>query len=287
MQLATIENFSDAYLDVKRQGHCVCNNIFLDGAEIQSILTKKKCFLYKEEDSLFLLIPYHNNLYYDCLYLARNLDSMSNGIQSLCNLSSVPDNLRISIIGKCESIEATSAMLQQHGFKFRKKILRMQSASLSSKMLAAMRSLAAGYEDKVSFAVPDDAEEIYDLLAEYFDIVGDNIPEIETIRENIEKGHVIVLRHEGKIISLHYFTINRNTMFGLYDVTRKEYRKDGAFMAVALFKHDYFASQNIKCNRALAWRNLEDIKIISHANQINEYADGVCIYYMLRSANAK
>lgn len=282
MQHATFERFSAAHDALKARTRCTITNLFLDSRTLRALLTEKRCLTHVEEGALFLLIPYHET-YYDCLYLAADGSALADGLGLLVEAYHEPLALRGSCVGREPQAGEAAELFRRQGFVLTKKLLRMQLRRAPEKMLTAMRSYADEYRECMSFANPEDAEEILALLKEEFDLVADNLPELDAIRENILRGQVAVLRRDGKIASLHYFSLVRNTLHSLYDVTRKEYRREGFFMALATFVDEYFTKQGKKNVRALGWRDATRQKLVKHAKKSNQPPDGIVIYNMLRT----
>jgi hypothetical protein len=295
MHLATFDAFSVAYDALKARRRCKLSNLFWDSFSLRGLLAHKACPLYMTEGTLFLLIPYHD-VYYDCLYLAIDEKALEAGLVELLSLYHGPLGIRASIIAKEPAAGDVAEIFRRQDFVLTKKLLRMRLAGSSKKILNAMRLFAdeyrncmflgepgAAYEyrDRVSFADLDDAEEILEILKENFDLVADNLPELAAVRENIIRQQIAVLRRDGIIASLHYFYLHHNTLHLLYDVTRKEYRREGFFMLLAAFMHEHFTKQGRKDMRVLGWRDAGRRKLLSHARKSNEHPDGIVIYNML------
>lgn len=280
MQPATFESFSAAHDALKGQRRCTVTNLFLDSHALRVLLAEKTCPLHVAEGALFLLIPYHE-AYYDCLYLAADGIAFAEGLRQLLESYHEPLALRGSSVGKEPQTGEVADLFRQHGFVLTKKLLRMQLKRAPEKILNAMRPYADEYRECMSFAVPEDAEEILDLLKEEFDLVADNLPELSAIREHTLRQEIAVLRRDGKIASLHYFHMHMNALHSLYDVTRKEYRREGFFMALASFVQDHFIKQGKKNVRALGWRDASRQKLVKHAKKSNQQPDEVVIYNML------
>lgn len=283
MQHATPEVYFSAYDTLKAHYHCKFSNIFLDSIAIKKILTEKECFIYVTNGVVFLFIPMHK-LFYDCLYIAVDENLLDDGLNSLCSKPEFALDIRVSIIGKEPGSGIQAELFQRHGFSLRKKLLRTRLDEVPKNIVDAMRPFAEEYEGCTSFAVQEDAEEISELLEEHFDPVGDNLPELAAIRENIARQQVAVLRQDGRIAALHYFQRQRNTLHALYDITRKEYRSKGLFMALAMFMHEYFMESK-KCNRAFGWRDETQNRLVKYAKKSNQNHDGVCIYNLLYSCD--
>lgn len=281
MQSATFEYFSAAYDALKANMRCTLSNIFLDRHNLCELLEGRHCFQYISENSLFLLIPTHG-MYYDCLYLAKDKESMAAPLAEMLSLYHNALPIRCSIIGKEPWSRELSQLFEKDGFVLSKKLLRMKLAGPEAKLLEAMRPYAEEYRGQMDFANEEDAEEILSLLLDNFDPVGDNLPGLTDIRVHIARKNVAVLRQDGKIASLHYFFIQHNTLHALYDVTRKEYRGgNGFFMALAVFVHDHFSAQGRQYTRLLGWRDAAKQKLVKHAKKSNQIPDGVVIYNML------
>lgn len=280
MQHATLENFSAAHDALKARTRCTRTNLFQDSHELAAMLAEKHCLLHETEKSLFLLVPYHS-AYYDCLFLAADTPALADGVRGLQEAYREPLALRGSCVGREPLAGETAELFRQQGFKLAKKLLRMRFERAPEKILSIMRSYADEYQDCMSFAHPDDAEEILDILKKEFDIVADNLPELEAIRKNILNKGVVILRKDNKIASLKYFQEHKNILHNLYDVTLQEYRREGFFMALSIFVYNYFNAQK-KSIRTFGWRDISSQKLIKHAHENNQQPDGIIIYNMLR-----
>lgn len=280
MTHATIDTFSVAHDSLKLRHRCKLTNIFLDSTSLQEVLSERHCLQYNTDKALFLLVPRHNS-YYDCLYMAVDGLALKKGIDAVLSNYHSEMSIRGAVIGKEPQALEIAEIFHDLGFRLTKRLLRMQLGAPAQKILDAMRPFADENRDSMSFATPDDAEEILEILKDNFDLVADNLPELSVIRDNIVKKQVAILRRDNKIASLHYFHIYNSTLHSLYDVTRKEYRKEGFFMALAIFINEYFSGQSKKSMRAFGWRDATNQKLVKHAKKSNQNSDGVIIYNML------
>jgi len=280
MQQATYENFITAHDKLKLLCRCKLSNIFLDSLNLREIIEKKVCFMYTDDKSLFLTIPRHE-IYYDLLYISENEETLCKGLTGLYSYLSLKLPIRASIIGKEYHIRDTVKIFNQHGFNIIKKLLRMRIYQPKEKILDLMRPYAEEFRNYISFASKDDAQEILEILKQEFDVVGDNLPELSQIVRDIDSKHIIILRYGEEISALHYFQISRGTIHALYDVTRKEYRREGFFMALASFVNEYHSALGQKKLRVLGWRDATNPKLIKHAQKNNQNLDGIVIYNLL------
>lgn len=281
MQYATPEQFFTAYDNLKAQCRCKYSNIFLDSQALQGTILRKKCFFYQCENSIFILIPYHNS-YYDCLFMAKDDEALTSGFASLQRQYFEALPVRCSIIGKEPLAGSIANKLEEVNFKLTKKLLRMQTEGAKPKVLAAMRLFAEEYRDKMFFAEEKDAKEILEILKDNFDVIADNLPEYEAIVENIAKKQVAVLRQDNRIASLDYFVIQNSAFHGIYNVTRKEYRGgNGFFMALSTFVNEHAQSLGLRYARSHGWIDATNMSLVSHAHKTNKNFDGIVIYNML------
>ena len=285
MQNTTFELFTTAHDALKARRRCTLCNIFQNSLSLRGLLVEKSCLLHETDGAVFLLVPYHG-YYHDCLYHAADETALEEGITDLLARYSSPLAIRGSVIAKEPQAEKTAQVFLRQGFSLKKKLLRMLARKAPKKIREALHTLVEGYLDCVSFAAPEEAEEILEILLENFDLVADNVPELPAIRENIVKQQVAVLRRDGKIASLNYFTCSNSHIHGLFDVTRKEYRKEGLFLAVQVFLEGYFSSLNRKIARGMGWRDIAATRLVKHSEKSNACFDGVVIYNMLWTTNA-
>lgn len=281
MQAATFENFVAAYDTLKATARSAVSNIFLNRYDLSERIKSKCCLQYVTENSIFLLVPTHDS-YYDLLFCTKDKESMAASLTKLLSEYCNALPIRCSIVGKEPLAGELSQLFEKKRFSLIKKLLRMRLAEPETKVLEAMRPYAEEYRGQMSFAHEKDAEEILSILLDNFDPAGDNLPELQSIREHIAQKNIAVLRKDGKIVSLHYFSVQNSTLHALYDVTRKEYRGgNGFFMALAVFVHDYFLAQGKRHTRLLGWRDAAKQKLLKHARKSNQTPDGVVIYNML------
>ena len=280
MRDATFELFASMHDALKARHPCTLCNIFQDSLALRKLLAEKPCLLHKAERAFFLLIPYHE-YYHDCLYLAADIAALEEGLEGLLTAYCSPLAIRGSVIGKERLAEEVALAFQRQGFRLEKKLLRMLLGKAPEKIRKALLVFVEEYRNSVSFARPDDAEEVLEILLESFDLVADNIPELSAIRENIAKQQVAILRRDDKILSLNYFDYSNGQIRSLFDVTRKEYRKEGLFLAIQVFLKNYFTALNMNVLRFVGWRDVTAIKLLKHSEESNQHVDGVVIYNML------
>lgn len=286
MKHATFALYSTEYDALKARHRCTLSNIFQDREALEETLAQKDCLLFPTEGCLFLFVPFHD-VCHDCFYLAADMPALEDGLTRCLAHADLPGPVRASIIGKEPRAGLQAEVFQAQGFALCKELLRTHLKKPKPAVIEAMRALVGNEQHKdISFAVPGDEEEILAMLMEEFDIVGDNLPELATIRNDIAKRHIVVLRRGGHIASLHYFQRHRNMLHSLYDVTRKEFRREQLFTAISLFVHDVFEKEEGKPVRAFGWRDISKKRLIRHAKMNDQEMDGVHVYNLLYPSTA-
>lgn len=281
MKHATFSLFSQEYDALKARHRCTLSNIFQDRESLENLFTKKDCLLFPTEGCLFLFAPFHG-VCHDCLYLAADITALEDGLRLCLAHAELPAPVRLSVIGKEPLAGKQAQVFQKQGFTLCKELLRTRLKKPTPRIIEAMRALVENeLLGEISFAVAGDEEEILAMLLEEFNIVGDNLPELATIREDIAKRHIVVLRRNGRIASLHYFQRHRNTLHALYDVTRKEFRREQMFTAISLFLYDTFEKEERKAVRIFGWRDISKKRLVRHAQKNNQEMDGIHIYNLL------
>lgn len=276
--------------EIRSKNPFALGNIFLNYNEIHDIFKKKECLFLQDDNAIFILIPYHNT-FYDILYTALNDEALKHIIDNFKLLYDRKLKVRVSIVGKEDKAESVVSIFAERGFYLGKKLARtlsrktnkevhdvISSLSLSSKLAGAQSDKLT--DENVSFAVAGDEKEILSLLLEEFDPSDDNIPELEAISENINKKQVVVIKDNGAIVCLHYFEIKDGKYYGIYDVTRKEYRGEFLFFAIPKFLDQYFIKNNIVINRSYGWRDTANKRLMKYAILNNQIPDGIYIYNM-------
>ena len=242
--------FFAAYDNLKKNYHCKISNIFMDSHELRRKLSNQACHFHMAEKSIFLLLPSHGDMQV-MFFISADPASFAIDLRSFMVQARQFQSIKTSLIGKENTCQPILASLEDNNFATIKKLLRMRLGIPDDKIISAMRLLADNYRDMASFADDKDAEEILSIICEEFDIVGDNIPDIDEIRENIRKKNVTIIRIDNKIATLHYFHVENGIAHGYFDITRKEFRGgNGLIFALNLFEHDYFKSCNIKISRS-------------------------------------
>lgn len=279
MQDCDFPSWLSAVDTLKKDGSIKVSNFFLDINETQDLLAKNACkIIIGPAGTLFLLKPWHNGGF-DIYYQSHKLENLSEDIKVLPH--HLP--LHVSIIGKEPLAGQIAKQFTQTSFELRKKLLRMLCKSPTESLIKALEVFAKPFADNFDFARPEEAEEIFDILAADFDPSADNLPLLSEIREAAANKWVPVIRLDGKIAALHYFTLRQNILNGLYDVTRKEYRgSDGLFPALKYYVDKHVPKIHPGIKRAYGWRDCTNKKLIKNAKSLNQNKDGVMIYNMFR-----
>ena len=113
---------------------------------------------------------------------------------------------------------------------------------------------------------------------EEFDVCDDDVPELEAIKDSIEKKEIVVSRDNGIMTALNYFKLKNHTCYSWYDVTRKEYRHKFEFFDLYNYRADYFSRNNIVINRYVGWRNPANRRLMKFAARFNEFPDGIYVH---------
>lgn len=279
MEKATLTLFQESADSVKRRYAPVIQNIFLDAGGLARVLEEKECRLARQEKSLFLLIPRHTS-FYDLLYLSAGPAELAGDLQSLLQASPGLPNLRASVIGKEGHVEPVVEAFAAHGFSLGRKIARMRNHMDVHNLEGQIALLCDDDECDIGYAEPGEEQAVLDLLLEEFDPRSDNLPEIGEIAENIQKKQVIVIRDEGKIIALHYYTMQNSMSYGWYDVITKAFRNRHLYLHMMRFQYELWKNRELPV-RSYSWRDVNNRRLMALARQSNQLPDGVYIYNML------
>lgn len=286
MERANDKNFFAACDALKKRVPLRVSNLFEDPHQLGKKFETSACYFLQTGASIFLITPSHEMLS-NLHFLSSSPASLANDLGALVQEAGFPHKARSSVIGREEMCSSIVPILEERGFATRKKLLRMRLGEPDEKILDAMRTLAGDYVKLASFARVEDAEEILALIKDEFDVVGDNIPELDEIRENISKNNVTVLRMDGTIAAMHYFRVDKGISHGYFDITRKDFRGgNGLFFALNIFEREYFKKMGIKINRSLGWREATKTRLVKSSKKTSSFPDGIVIYNMLRQAGA-
>jgi hypothetical protein len=287
MQTASFESFADKVNSLKKNHRRLLSNIFLNAHELQEVMSKKACLFLGTSYSLFLLLPCHNK-YYDLLFFSASLESLEDDLQSLLlDFKSINQPIRASITGKEPAVSELAVVFEICGFVLNKKLARMILQKKQGTVAQAVdeininADINADVDADVDVANKGDAQEILDLLLEEFDLIGDNVPELARIEENIEQRQVAVIRRDCRIAAMHYFEVKNGQCHQLFDVSRKEYRKDFLVWKFPGFSSSYLAKLDVPINRIFGWRDISNKRLLKIARMHNQVPDGVYISNML------
>lgn len=269
---------------IRSAGAGTLSNI-MDYKELYSLAEKKDCLILRQDSAMLLLVPCHNS-FYDIFYCAQDEQALKNILFEFKSAYHEPWYGRVTIVGKEKQIVPVSRIVEECGFALAKRLARTRIGAMTinaNEAFADRRRNDAAKNDnannlKTSFAAAGDEEEILSLLLEGFDPCNDNLPELDAIRESIEKKEIIVLRKNGIIVSLHYYKVKNHVCQCYYDITKNEYRKSFDFFALWDYRYQYFSKNNITINRYSGWRDPDNKRLMKFSAMINEFPDGVYIY---------
>lgn len=284
MEKANINLFAQ---NMDRLKYChapVIHNIFQSATELEDIMDEKECLLSPYERTLILLVPRHRS-FYEMLYASADTHSLKEDLAVFLDAYSGPLNLRASIIGREKQTAPVVECFAGSGFSLGRKIARMRNHfdinNLEKQIKEMCESQLADEMDfEIDFARPGDEKAVLDLLREEFDQRSDNLPELAEIAQNIDKGQVIVIRKNDKIIALHYFTMQNSMAYGWYDVIQKAYRRQHLYLYMMRFQYKFWKDRDDPV-RSYSWRDVNNKRLMALAARSNQLPDGVYIYNML------
>lgn len=235
----------------------------------------------RDENALFLLAPRHD--FHEIIFFVESMNQLPGTLAALIHKSGTEKRYRITLNYQQPDPNEENELVRtlfQSGFVRTKRLARIR-VKFDETRKKLCEKLSAPIPYTPEFALPGDEQEILDLLLEEFDPVADNLPTLAEIRENIEEGQVIILRHEGKILSAHYFTFQNSIYYGWYDITRKEYRRDFLFLKIELFLYD-----RIRFKRAYGWRDITNKRHKREDRLGGKVWENVFIDYLLWAGEA-
>ena len=290
IEISSFEQFEIEYRDffVKNKKKIQKNYQIVDIKKIQQCASTKKCFIFVSETTFVFAFPifdflelilfytdeskFENDLSFIKEYVKKNQPHVNKLKVSLCDNSGF-ESVRINDI------------LLANGFYVSKKIARFKnSATRNNKSNLDsdyMLTLVPEHLRHAEFAKKEDAKEILECMLKEFDPIGDAIPELYEIEDNIEKGQVVIVRDYsvthplGKIVSFTYFNIINSIYYGLFDYSDRNYRQYFVFYAVQYFM-DHI-KRDKKISRRYGWRDINNKRTTRYALNKKDEADGVVV----------
>lgn len=269
-----LDAYTQASSSIKHAHAKAISNIYADASTLKTILNIPTSKLFVDDDCLCILHLQHES-FYDLFYLAKDPESLEHGLQALRQASIETYPLRCMIAGQDIDTEAPCTALTKAGFPLHKKLVRRRILPFTAKDIALLETFTADQAlNSIEIAQAKDLEEIYALLCEEFDLYGDNIPELATIKENIEKEQVFIIRKDDNIAFIHYFYIINTIYYDYFELTHKDYRQEPFYFHYLLYRHSYLQKRNIK--RLYEWRDAANTRLVKMP--LVKYADAESIY---------
>jgi len=250
MSNSFFEQYTSQVDIIKRANAKAISNIYEDVNTIKIICeaTQSKFF---STSNCILLFTVKHNIFYECWYFAEDIAALETAFHLFIKDYAETLPIRFMIVGKDEQTKHICNMLNNNGCTLKAKLARNLATIEASTIKMLQKEHIA---DIIEFATPDDVQEIFDMLNEEFDLYADNLPELQEIKENINKQQIVIIRKNNKIALLNYFTVKNNIMHGYYDLVRKEFRNGQLYFSFLIFIFNYIKNNNIK--RKYEWRNI-------------------------------
>lgn len=293
IEITSFEQFEIEYRDffVKNRKLIKKNYQIVDIKKIQQISNTKKSFVFVSECSFVFAYPIFDFLeliifYTDESKFISDLSFIKDYIHT--NQSQIK-KLKVSLCDNAgfENVEINNILLD-NGFFVSKKIARFINSETRTKKSNLdsdyMLSLVPDHLRQAEYAKKEDAKEILECMFKEFDPIGDAIPELNEIEDNIMKRQVVVVRDnsvtlptntQGKIVSFTYFNVINSIYYGLFDYSDKNYRQYFVFFSIQNFM-DHIKREK-KLTRSYGWRDLNNKRTTKYALKKKDEADGVVV----------
>lgn len=286
---ANFESIINRINSLKLKSRNILSNSFHHAKALSELLNKKECLCYLHDDTLFLLIPYHNH-YYDLLFFSTDTVALKEAVSRFLSCYDRHLVLRVSVIGKESFADDISFLFKDCGFSLLKKLARTRivtSTAATRQVISDFEKTASSSaEYEASLATEEDKEAVLSLLLEAFDYCADGIPEPDEILDNIRKQQVIVIKDENEaIMACHYFEVKNGVHYAYYEVVKKEYRT--RFLLPELNKLVGKILARYTINRSYGWRDTQNKRLMKYALMTNEILDGVYVVNMAYKADGK
>lgn len=289
IEITSFEQFEIEYRDffVKNRKLIKKNYQIVDIKKIQQSSNTKKCFVFVSESSFVFAYPIFDFLeliifYTDESKFISDLSFIKDYLQT--NQSQIK-KLKVSICDNAgfENVQINDILLD-NGFFISKKIARFKNSETRNLDSDYMLTLVPEHLRQAEYAKKEDAKEILECMFKEFDPIGDAIPELIEIEDNIMKRQVVVVRDnsvttppntQGKIVSFTYFNVINSIYYGLFDYSDKNYRHFFVFYSIQHFM-DHIKREK-KLTRSYGWRDVNNKRTTKYALKKNDEADGVVV----------
>lgn len=235
-QVVNIEKLIASIAEIRNLKKGFITNFYLDVSKHTLWVKKGVVYVEKEHDTLFIVKKNRN--FWNVYFCSTKVEELSKDLEQF-NRQYRDFMLMYDIVGN-------ECMLASY-----KDILDNQMNEYCS--LVRMSRINSDQEYNLSsdikYASKEQAQELLNLLNNYFDERTEQIPFLEEIESMIEKENVLVYEHKGIIIGFSIFEKSFTTLYLRYWFVHPEYRN----MKVGSKLLNHFFHSGRDCKRHQLW----------------------------------
>ena len=195
----------------KRKGFIT--NFFLDEFKHGVWISNGDLYYYQHADS-FLIIR-QSETFCNVFYIGTTINEVLNAVSKLKAL--LPGKqMMFDVVGRKEQCQPVYDAFVAAGFTESTSLVRMVRKTVPIAYDSAF--------NKIKKATEKQAEEVYNLLHQYFNAENEQIPYIEELKEYARLGHIHVYVEDEKVIGFIVYEKNATTLYWRYWFVHPDYR---------------------------------------------------------------
>lgn len=254
-----IEEVKQADSEIRDLNDAVASNLFFNKDNLRKWVNKKQLFLHQTEKSMLLWRDRTEFLH--LFFCTADREEFKHTLKNWLKKKVLPVCIDL-LAGKDDDRH----VLADCGFTLRCRLRRM--CSIRRYVCERGRILS-----DVDFARVEESEEIVTLLQDTFDSFSEQIPDMDEVKEDINKRNIVVSRDEqGKIAAIEYFNRMGQTLWLRFWATKAIYRERGLYGAIALKKALDFHGDARRVN---LWVREDNVSAINVYENIGFSFDGL------------
>lgn len=237
-KITSINQLRSFITEVRSTRKGFVTNFFLDEFKHGIWIDNGDLFYLKKADCY--LIVRQSDTFCNVFYIGTTIEEVMEAVE-LLKTSVSGKYLMFDIVGRNEQCKPVVEAFRKAGFEESTSLVRM-----------IRKTIPIAYDDsfkKIQNATEKQAEEVYDLLHQYFVAENEQLPYVEELKEYARLDHIHVYVEDGKVIGFMIYEKNASTLYWRYWFVNPDYRE--RHIGSLLFHRLFFEANDTA--RQLLW----------------------------------
>lgn len=215
LPVENVDEISRAKNFVMESGEFFFTNFFAGDKDLEKFILKHKLNYHLTKKTLFVIQEFEN--FSKCGFVTSDVKDFCDSAKIFLPEIKLPVSVEIFADSRNQyEVEVFQKNLLKLGFKHHATQMRLTKISTQN---------FYGEIDPNFYASIEDCEEILQMLLETFDVLCDQIPEIDEMRELAENREILKLRKDDKIVSVIIFHRKPAKVELIFWLTHPKFRK--------------------------------------------------------------